>query len=156
MAARTSTASSANTNPQTGRPKPSCPKPGAPSSTRVFCAAGWGIDARRIPQIFEARSASEVSCDSTTAFGLSNANQSAFPDSLPQPPLKHNGPLGGASGPIAFKWRLLSRDTTGGGSSRPEAPKYYLTLIFRLNIWKEKNSALETGSSLPLHTPRTG
>jgi hypothetical protein len=41
--------------------------------------------------------------------------------------LKHNGPPGGASGPIVFKSRLLSRDATGGGSSRPEAlPDYYI------------------------------
>jgi hypothetical protein len=39
--------------------------------------------------------------------------------------IKHNGPLGGASGRIAFKSRLLSRDATGGGSSRPEALDYY-------------------------------
>ena len=32
---------------------------------------------------------------------------------------------GGASGPFAFKSRLLSRDTTGGGSSRPEAQPNY-------------------------------
>ena len=45
--------------------------------------------------------------------------------------VKHNGPLGGASGPIVFKSRLLSRDATGGGSSRPEAlDDYYITVPF--------------------------
>ena len=39
--------------------------------------------------------------------------------------LKHKGPPGGASGPFAFKSRLLSRDATGGGSSRPEALDQY-------------------------------
>src|SRR5580693_6191466 len=38
---------------------------------------------------------------------------------------KHKGPPGGASGPFAFKSRLLSRDATGGGSSRPEALDNY-------------------------------
>ena len=65
--------------------------------------------------------------------------------------LKHKGPPGGASGPFAFKSRLLSRDATGGGSSRPEALNNYdinlrpgscgLTnfgRVFGLKLWKAK------------------
>jgi hypothetical protein len=65
--------------------------------------------------------------------------------------VKHKGPPGGASGPFAFKSRLLSRDATGGGSSRPEAlDNYDINLrsgscgsgnfgtVFGLKLWKAK------------------
>jgi hypothetical protein len=48
--------------------------------------------------------------------------------------IKHKGPLGGASRPFAFKSRLLSRDATGGGSSRPEALIDYDTKSWSLEI----------------------